>query len=98
MSERDPESPAEPRDEPRPAGTPPHPPPQAHPGRHGHETCGEGTMDRMLNDALGRAARHIRIDPQTGLVLPCPPDGADGDATKGAGAAAPAIPDPDSAS
>ena len=98
MSKRDPESPAEPREEPRPVETPPHPLPQAHPGRHEHETCGEGTMERMLNDALGRAARQINIDPQTGLALPWAPHDPDGDATNGAGAVPPAVPDPDSAS
>lgn len=98
MSERDPESPAEPRDEPRPGEAPTHPLPQAHPGRHEHETRGEGTMERMLNDALGWAARRIKINPQTGLDLPCPPHDPDEDAARGAGGFPPAIPDPDSAS
>jgi hypothetical protein len=43
-----------------------------HCGRR-HLAGGEGTMDEMLNEALGRAARQLKIDPQTGMVLPSPP-------------------------
>lgn len=43
-----------------------------HCGRR-HLAGAEGTMDEMLNEALGRAARQLKIDPQTGMVLPCPP-------------------------
>src|SRR5688500_8008084 len=99
VSERDPESPAEPRDATPPVDVPRHPLPPAHPGRHEHETCGEGTMKGMLNDALGRAARQIKIDPQTGLVLPCPTDRGEGEGDSGTEAAPspPAVHHPDSA-
>ena len=97
MSERDPQSPAEPREDTPPVDVPHHPLPPPHPSRHEHETGGEGTMERMLNEALGRAARHIKVDPQTGLVVPFPTDDADGDADAQAPAVRPAVSDADSA-
>ena len=97
MSKRDPQSPAEPRDATPPVEVPQHSRPPAHSGKHEHETGGEGTMERMLNEALGRAARHIKVDPQTGLVVPCATDHAEGGVDAEAQAAPPAVPDTDSA-
>ena len=43
--------------------------------RQPHMAGADGTMEQMLNEALGRAARQLKIDPQTGILLPgLPPD------------------------
>ena len=70
MTERDAEAAAQPKGEQQsPEATDDR---ARHWGRR-HLAGGEGTMEEMLNEALGRAARQIKIDPQTGMVLPSPP-------------------------
>ena len=48
-----------------------------HSRHHQSPAGGEQTMDRMLNEALGRAARRLNIDQRTGMVLPSPPPDAE---------------------
>ena len=45
-------------------------------GKEQRDTAdGRGTMGRMLDEALGRDARHLKVDPRSGqLILPTAPD------------------------
>ena len=51
------------------------PPHHSHRNEHRDAADGRGTMGRMLDEALGRDAQHLKVDPRTGeLILPTAPD------------------------